>query len=92
MALPWRFGTGTNTSSNANFAQQVDDDFAALAAEIAAPFPSQAFAALPASPVLGMVTVVNNSTTATWGATIAGGGGNTVLAWYNGVHWTVIGA
>jgi len=49
----------------------------------------RAFANLPASPVAGMVTTVTDSNTATWGATIAGGGANTVLAFYNGSNWTV---
>lgn len=51
-----------------------------------------AFASLPASPAVGMVAYVTDSTTATWGATIAGGGSDKVLAWYNNSHWTVIGA
>ena len=55
--------------------------------------PNTTFASLPASPVLGMLYVVTDSTTATWGATIAGSGTNKVLAWYNGAnHWTVAGA
>lgn len=49
-----------------------------------------AFASLPTG-VTGMVATVNNSTTNTWGATIAGGGANTVLAFFNGTNWTVIG-
>lgn len=51
-----------------------------------------AFASLPAAPVEGMLVPVTNSTTATWGATIAGGGANHVLAYYNGTNWTVAGA
>ena len=50
------------------------------------------YANLPAVPATGMVAVITDSSTATWGATIAGGGANTVLAWYNGTDWTVIGA
>lgn len=50
-----------------------------------------AFASLPASPVVGMLACVNNSNTAVWGATIAGGGANKVLAFYNGTNWTVAG-
>jgi hypothetical protein len=50
------------------------------------------FATLPASPAAGMVAFVSDSTTATWGATIAGGGSNNVLAFYNGANWTVAGA
>jgi hypothetical protein len=48
------------------------------------------FASLP-SPILGMVQVVTDSTTTTWGAIISGGGANPVLAWYNGTNWTVVG-
>lgn len=47
------------------------------------------FANLPASPVAGMMTTVTDSNTSTWGATIAGGGANVVLAYYNGTNWTV---
>ena len=49
-------------------------------------------ARLPAAPVVGQIASVTDSTTATWGATVAGGGANTVLAWWNGTNWTVIGA
>lgn len=51
----------------------------------------RAFAALPASPEEGMMAWVNDSSTATWGATIAGGGANKVLAVFNGTVWTVAG-
>lgn len=50
-----------------------------------------AFADLPASPVEGMEFDINNSNTATWGATIAGGGANHVKGRYNGTVWTVMG-
>jgi hypothetical protein len=50
-----------------------------------------AFANLPGSPVAGMTACITDSNTNTWGATIAGGGANTVLAWYNGSNWTVTG-
>lgn len=48
-----------------------------------------AFANLPASPVAGMHATVSDSTTATWGATITGGGSNVVHAFYNGTNWVV---
>ena len=50
------------------------------------------FAALPALPVLGMIACITDSTTATWGATIAGSGSHEVIGWYNGTNWTVMGA
>jgi hypothetical protein len=37
----------------------------------------------------GMLITITDSNTATWGATIAGGGANRVLAYYNGTNWTV---
>ncbi len=49
------------------------------------------FASVPASPVEGMLVAVTDSNTAVWGATIAGSGGNHVLAYYNGTNWTVAG-
>lgn len=52
-----------------------------------------AFAALPAasSAYEGTLQAVNNSNTAVWGAVIAGGGANHVLAFCNGSAWTVAG-
>ena len=50
-----------------------------------------AFAGLPAVPIEGMQYTVTDSNTNTWGATIAGGGANRVLAYYNGTNWTVAG-
>jgi len=55
-----------------------------------AQIPSSTFASLPAG-VLGKQYVITDSTVNTWGATVAGGGAFTVLAWYNGTNWTVIG-
>ena len=51
-----------------------------------------AFAQLPAVPTPGMIGCVTDSTVTTWGAVITGGGTQTVLAFYNGTHWTVFGA
>lgn len=51
----------------------------------------QAFASLPASPEEGDMAWVNDSNTATWGDTVAGGGANKVLVVYNGTNWTVAG-
>lgn len=48
-----------------------------------------AFAGLPASPVKGWRGFVTDSTTATFGATIAGGGSDEVPATYNGTVWIV---
>jgi hypothetical protein len=50
------------------------------------------FANKPATPVAGMVAYITDSTVATWGTTVVGGGSSKVLAWYNGTNWTVIGA
>lgn len=51
----------------------------------------QAFASLPVAPEEGMMAWVNDSNTAVWGATIADGGANKVLAVFNGTTWTVAG-
>lgn len=48
-----------------------------------------AFAGRPAMPVEGMMVSFTDSTTNVWGATIAGGGANHVLGYYNGINWTV---
>jgi hypothetical protein len=51
-----------------------------------------AFNNLPAG-AAGMIASISDSTVNSWGATIAiGGGPFTVLAWYNGSAWKVIGA
>lgn len=39
----------------------------------------------------GYIASISDSTTATWGATISGGGSNKVLAYCNGTNWTVMG-
>jgi tRNA-binding EMAP/Myf-like protein len=49
------------------------------------------FANLPSQPSEGMIAAITDSSTNTWGATISGGGGNHVLAYYNAANWTVIG-
>lgn len=49
------------------------------------------FANIPVAPVEGMLVAITDSTTVVWGATITGGGGNHVLAYYNGTNWTVVG-
>ncbi len=50
------------------------------------------FASLPGSPAQGAIAAVTNSNTTVWGATVAGGGANKVLAYFNGVNWVCIGA
>lgn len=47
------------------------------------------FAELPLVPGKGMIACVSDSTLATWGGVIAGGGTNTVLAFYDGANWVV---
>jgi hypothetical protein len=49
------------------------------------------FADLPVQTGAGALCCVSNSNTAVWGAVIAGGGANKVLAFYNGTNWTVAG-
>lgn len=51
-----------------------------------------AFAALPATPAEGMIATITDSNTAVWGATIAGGGSNNVLGFYNGSNWKLFAA
>jgi hypothetical protein len=56
------------------------------------------FADLPPAPQAGMLCCISDSPSDTWGAVITSGVGAppgtryTVLLWYNGVNWTVIGA
>lgn len=56
-------------------------------------YPSYTFSTIPSGlATVGRLVVVTDSNTTTWGATIAGSGANTVLAWYNGSNWTVVGS
>jgi hypothetical protein len=53
------------------------------------------FRSLPLNPQVGALATISDSTTSTWGAVIASTSpapGATVLAWWNGANWTVIGA
>lgn len=50
-----------------------------------------AFASLPASPFVGQLAVINNSSTDVWGAVADGAGALTVLVWWNGIAWKVLG-
>jgi len=50
----------------------------------------QTFASLPASPAVGTMANVSDSTVATVGGTVAGGGSNHVLARWNGSIWKVV--
>lgn len=49
------------------------------------------FADRPMSPITGDFCNFSDANTATWGATIAGGGSDHVLGRYNGTVWTVVG-
>lgn len=51
-----------------------------------------AFADLPPNPKSGMIACIRDSTAGpAWGSVAAGGGSTTVLVWYNGTNWMVIG-
>lgn len=50
-----------------------------------------AFADAPANPFVGQLINFTDSNTATWGASVAAGGANHVLARWNGAAWTVVG-
>lgn len=74
-------------TGGANLSLDVTTSTATLSATLA--LTPVAFASLPASPVEGMIAWVTDSNTATFRATIAGGGANKVLAIYDGTNWTV---
>ena len=50
------------------------------------------FSGLPASPTVGMIQAISDSTVNTWGTIIAGGGSYPVIGYYNGTNWTVTSA
>jgi hypothetical protein len=45
----------------------------------------------PAKLTVGEFAVITDSNTVVWGAVVAGGGANQILAWWTGAAWTVIG-
>lgn len=50
------------------------------------------FARLPANPIVGYVRVVSDANVSVVGASVtSGGGGNSVLVWYSGAAWVIIG-
>ncbi len=49
------------------------------------------FSELPSSPTTGLIVSISDSNTETWGATVSDGGSYSILAWYNGTNWTVLG-
>ena len=51
-----------------------------------------AFASLPVPAAAGMIMCINDSAVTGWGSVVTGGGFNSVIAWYNGADWKVIGA
>lgn len=50
-----------------------------------------AFASLPASPAFGMIAAVNDANHHSWGDSISGGSGDSVIVWYDGADWRVMG-
>jgi hypothetical protein len=63
--------------------------YSSLVKEVNGPEPL-VYASLPRDPRVGDFAIVSDSNTAVWGAVIAGLGVNQVLAWFNGVAWTVV--
>lgn len=51
-----------------------------------------AFEKLPEAPKVGTIACVMDSGVAGWGQVVTPGGFHTVLVWYNGTGWKVIGA
>ncbi len=80
---------GTTGKLIQNGLAQIDADgnLAANTVQVA----SVLFADVPATPLIGMIIVVTDSTTDVWGDTITGSGGLVVLGFYDGTNWTVIG-
>ena len=56
------------------------------------PISGALFGNLPSPATAGAIAYVTDSTVNTWGSVVAGGGGNKVLAFYNGTNWTVFAA
>lgn len=86
------FGGGGNSQLVVQALQNIAQAINAAVMEISGVLPDvdvSTFANLPSSPAEGMLRGVSDSNTNTWGATVAGGGSNHVLVYYNGTNWTV---
>ena len=83
--LGWLYRVQVRDTITARFREEYTE-FA-----VPAKLPSMIVGALPAGPdaVQGMMAVVTDSNTAVWGATVASGGSNVVMVWYNGTVWKV---
>jgi len=84
-------GTGTiGPIAAADLSNGASGEGAILLAEFPN-LPPKTFAQLPVAPVAGMLAHIADSNTVVWGAAIAGGGSDPVLAWFSGTAWTVLG-
>ena len=55
------------------------------------PADARTFNLVPSSPWVGQTVGITDATTNAFGDVVVGGGALTVLAWWNGSDWTVIG-
>lgn len=88
--LGWSSGDPTAAASDVILTRGAANRLTLAAGDVFNLAPT-AFASLPTG-AEGSLACVTDSNTATWGATIAGGGANNVLAFFNGTNWTVAGA
>lgn len=88
--LSWSSGTPGSTGADLVLSRQAANRLRLATGDVFNLEPT-AFGSLPTG-VEGDMACVTDSNTATWGATIAGGGANNVLAFFNGTNWTVAAA
>lgn len=81
-------GPRTAEAIRSAFAQVQAGDAKARRDAKRAVFGPAAFANLPSARI-GQEAIVTDSTVNTYGSVIAGGGANTVRAWFNGTNWVV---
>jgi hypothetical protein len=85
--IPFTDQNGILTLSGLNLLQQICNALFGTSALTV----QTTFSELPSSPTRGETATITDSNTNTWGAAIAGRGAYTVMSWFNGEHWTVIG-
>lgn len=94
LGIPYTIPTTTGVSSNVLIGTSTDNGAdklqvnGSVSASIFTTVPTT-FAALPASPIMGMIAAISDGNAALWNVIATGGGTTPQLLWYNGTNWVV---